>query len=229
LTDWILSHRKRFHETLFVSSSRNLGATGGRNLIFERATGSRLLILDNDVVLPEGSLWLEMLWTRMDAEPRAAIVCPLLVFTDYPDIVQAAGIGLTKNGRVGYLHRAESVEKIPQNVVEVAASLAACWLLRRDAQQAAGFLSEEFYPAQYEDVDFCLRLGQAGWKILCDRGIRLTHTENVTTRNLRDYPFARLTVKNAMIFKEKWKETIPAIATLTEEDIYWGPVPRAED
>jgi GT2 family glycosyltransferase len=107
------------------------------------------------------------------------------------------------------------------------ASPSACWLLRGQAQQAIGMLSDEFYPVQYEDVDFCVRLKLAGWKLVCVRDITVQHIENVTTRNLQDHPFARLTVRQAIRFKEKWFDLLPQLATLTEKDIYWGPIPRS--
>jgi GT2 family glycosyltransferase len=150
----------------------------------------------------------------------------MLVFADFPDIVQGAGIGLTDRGRVGYLGRGEHVEHVPATLCEVVASPSACWLVRKEAQQMAGLLSDEFYPVQYEDVDFCVRLGLAGWRILCDRSVRIKHIENVTTRALEEHPFARLTVRQGMRFRDKWVDVLPQIANITEDEIYWGPVPR---
>ena len=149
-----------------------------------------------------------------------------MVFADSPHLVQGAGIGLTPRGRVGYLSRGEPVEHIPSTVVKVVASPSACWLVRKEAQQAVGLLSDEFYPVQYEDVDFCVRLGLVGWKVLCDRSIRIKHIENVTTRALDDHPFARLTVRQGMRFREKWADILPQIASITDNDIYWGAIPR---
>jgi GT2 family glycosyltransferase len=162
----------------------------------------------------------------MDDDPRIGILGPVLVFSDYPDIVQAAGVGLTDRGRVGYLDRAEPVTSIPSSPIEVTAMLAACWLLRKEAQQAVGLFSDEFYPGQFEDIDLCVRLGQAGWGILCDRSVRIQHIENVTSRNLEDYSFERLTVRQGMRFREKWVGILPDIATITDDAIYWGPIPR---
>ena len=105
LVDWVLTNKNRFSEVLFIIASRNLGCTGGRNTAFKLASSDRILILDNDIVLPEDSGWLSGLWSTMDADSKVAITAPMLVFEDRPDIVQAAGIGLTKNGRVGYLKR----------------------------------------------------------------------------------------------------------------------------
>jgi GT2 family glycosyltransferase len=223
---WFLTNKGRFAEALFVMASGNLGCTGGRNVAFKLASSDRILILDNDVILPDGAAWLEGLWRRMDADPHVGIVAPMLVFAEHSDIIQAAGIGLTKRGRVGFLKRAEAVTRVRPDLIEVLAAPTACCLVRREAQQAVGFFSEDYYPVQFEDLDLCVRLRLAGWKVLCDRSIRVKHIENVTTRNLRDHPFARLTVRHGMRFKEKWADVIPELATITEDDIYWGPISR---
>ena len=80
-----------------------------------------------------------------------------------------------------------------------------------------------------EDVDFCVRLGLAGWKILCDCSVGIAHIGNVTTRSLKDHPYARVAVRHGMQFREKWADVLPKIATIAEDDIYWGPIPRVED
>jgi len=228
LYEWFLANKSRFKEVLFVMASANLGCTGGRNIALNLASNDRILILDNDIILPDDSAWLESLWWRMETNPQVAIVAPMLVFADHPDIVQATGIGLTKRGRVGFINRAKPVTSVSPTPVEVIAAPTACWLVRREAQQAVGLFSEEYYPAQYEDLDLCVRFRLAGWKILCDCGVRIKHIENVTTRNLKEHPFARLTVRHGMRFKEKWADILPQLANIAEEEIYWGPIPRPE-
>jgi GT2 family glycosyltransferase len=108
------------------------------------------------------------------------------------------------------------------------ASASACWLLRKEAQQTVGLFADEFSPMQYEDVDLCVRLHLAGWKILCDRGVRIQHIENVTTRSLEDHPYARVSVRHGMKFREKWAHVLPELATMSRDDIFWGSTPRVE-
>jgi len=229
LSEWFSAARDQFAELLFLSASRNLGANGGRNVAFKLARADQILVLDNDLILPDDPGWLETLWQTMELHPHAGVVGPMLVFSDHPEIVQSAGIALTARGRVGYLNRAQPVGSVASTTVQVVASPSACWLVRREAQQSVGLLSDEFHPVQYEDVDFCVRLDLAGWQILCDRSVRIQHIENVTTRNLKDHAFARMTVRHGLQFREKWADILPKLATITDEDIYWGPIPRVQD
>jgi len=188
--------------------------------------GEAFLFLDNDVTLPDNPEWLSILWQDLQQDPDTAIVGPMLVFAEYPEIVQAAGSGLTPRGRIGYLHRGDHVATVPATPVQVGVSLSACWLVRREAQRAIGLFDEEFDPAQYEDVDFCVRLRLAGWNIVCDRRVRLMHIEHVTTKNIPGHTFERLNARNAMRFREKWARELPGLATIGQEEVYWGPIPR---
>jgi GT2 family glycosyltransferase len=101
--------------------------------------------------------------------------------------------------------------------------------MNKTAQQSVGFFSDEFYPMQYWDVDFCIRLHLASWKVVCDCSIGLPHIGNVTTRHLEAYPYARTAVQHGMQFRRKWAAVLPQIATLTDADIYWGPIPRGKE
>jgi GT2 family glycosyltransferase len=226
LSEWFLANRERFEQALFVSASRNLGVSGGRNIALKEASHDRILILDNDIILPDDTAWLDALWQRMEDDPKIGVVGPMLVPAAYPDFIESTGIGLTDRGRVGYLNRAHPVEYVSPTLVEVVAIQTACWLMRREAQQAIGLFSEEYYPMQYSDVDFCVRLGLVGWKIACDRSVRIKHVGNVTTRNLEGYSFRRVAALHGMMFREKWADVLPQIATITDEDIYWGSIPR---
>ena len=119
LLDWFVAHKDRFVEFLFVTASRNLGCEGGRNIAFKLALADRILILDNDLILPEEATWLNRLWLRLESDPRFGIVGPMLIFADYPDIVQGTGMGLTHRGRLGYLNRGERVAEMPPTPAEV--------------------------------------------------------------------------------------------------------------
>jgi GT2 family glycosyltransferase len=228
LSGWFLANKERFAQALFVAACRNLGVGGGRNIALKVASHDMILILDNDIILPDGAAWLDTLWQRMEDDPRIGIVGPMLISAAHPDFVESTGIGLTDRGRVGYLNRAQPVEHMPSTLVEVVAMPAACWLMRRQAQQMIGLLSDEYHPMQYADVDFCVRLGLAGWKIVCDRSVGIKHIGNVTTRSLEGHSYPRVAARHGMIFREKWANVLPQIATITEDDIYWGPIPSID-
>ena len=86
-------------------------------------------------------------------------------------------------GVPGYHHRAV----LPQ---EMSAVTAACMLVRRSRYAAIGGLNED-YPSAFNDVDFCLRLREAGDGVVYDGSTALTHFEG-TTYGDSHYPEERV-------------------------------------
>src|SRR5581483_5758690 len=52
----------------------------------------------------------------------------------------------------------------------------ACLAVRREAWESIGGFDENFYPVWFEDVDFCRRLADRGWKIAYCPDARFIHT-----------------------------------------------------
>ncbi|MBQ8647996.1 MAG: glycosyltransferase family 2 protein, partial [Oscillospiraceae bacterium] len=64
-----------------------------------------------------------------------------------------------KRGDSGYMFRLSTVQNF-------SAVTAACLLVRTEVYDAVGGLDES-YAVAFNDVDFCLRVRDSGWRILC--------------------------------------------------------------
>jgi GT2 family glycosyltransferase len=49
-------------------------------------------------------------------------------------------------------------------------------MVKREVWNELGGFDERFHPLWFEDVDFCLRLGQAGWRIWLEPRCRWSHS-----------------------------------------------------
>ncbi len=143
-----------------------------------QAKGEYLLLLNNDVT-PIAPGWLgEMVCQAM--QPGVAACGALLWYPD--DTVQHAGIitGLGgfaghshkyhRRGGSGYMFRLATVQ-------DFSAVTAACLLVRAECYDEAGGL-DEGYEVAFNDVDFCLRLRQRGWRIVFSPYAELYHHES---------------------------------------------------
>ena len=147
------------------------------------ATGEYLLLLNNDVEIPAGSEeWLTEL-VRQCARPNGAAVCGAMLY--YPDqTIQHAGIvtGLggyaghshkyRRKGGSGYMFRLATVQ-------DFSAVTGACLLVRSDVYDEMGGLDEKFTVA-FNDVDFCLRVRDAGYRIVWTPYAELIHHESIS-------------------------------------------------
>ncbi len=142
------------------------------------AKGDYLLLLNNDVevITPE---WLTEL-VRQASRPGAAACGAMLYYPD--DTIQHAGIitGLGgyaghshkyhKRGGSGYMFRMATVQ-------DFSAVTAACLLVRASVYDDLGGL-DEGYAVAFNDVDFCLRIREKGWRILWSPYAQLYHYES---------------------------------------------------
>jgi GT2 family glycosyltransferase len=72
-------------------------------------------------------------------------------------------------------------EPLPERPVEVEALSGALMLARRDAMTEVGLLDEGYF-MHCEDIDWCVRFRQAGWKVAFIPGAAATHRKGASTR-----------------------------------------------
>ena len=85
--------------------------------------------------------------------------------------LQHGGVVISQGGVAGHYlpHAAPGAPSHTGSLAlvrEVSAAAAACLALRREAFEAVGGLDAEALAVAFNDIDLCLRLHEAGWRIL---------------------------------------------------------------
>jgi N-acetylglucosaminyl-diphospho-decaprenol L-rhamnosyltransferase len=148
----------------FVRNSVNRGFAAAVNQAFHATSTSYVLILNPDLRAMPGAV--QLLENFMDANPRVAAVGGHVGDKYLPKRLPSistlvrANLGLP-SGAV-YDRAISDGHKQPLQVEQPAA---AALMIRRDAYEEVGDFDEQFYPAWYEDVDFCQRLKVQGWQV----------------------------------------------------------------
>jgi GT2 family glycosyltransferase len=188
---------------------RNLGFAGGVNRGLERITGDlaviAVLLLNNDTVVAPDAIG--RLWLTLEADPRAAGVCPLIPFLATPDRVWYAGgkVALWR-GHIAHLGIRRPLEDIPPGVRTTGYLTGAAALLRAATLREIGLLDERF-SFYGEDVDWSLRARRAGWHLLFDPGPRIAHRVSASIGG----PFSRpkLAAKARATFRLLRRHAVP--------------------
>lgn len=180
------------------------------NLAARQAKGDQLLFLNDDMeILHDG--WLEGL-LRYATQPGIGAVGAKLLFPD--GRIQHAGVHLFDPGpghpyyaspgqTRGYLDCLQT----PRNLLAVTG---ACLMTPRAVFEAVGGLDESF-PLNYNDVDYCLKVHQAGWRIVYTPDVELYHFERV-----RRDSHENLSAWELQQFQERWAKRYPI-------DPYYNP------
>ncbi|NLG29524.1 MAG: glycosyltransferase family 2 protein [Chloroflexi bacterium] len=167
--------RAEFPRVTAVDSGANLGYTGGNNLALGRCRGRYALLLNPDTRVLDAAL--TTLLDYAEAHPDVGVVGPRLVYGDgspaparyrFPTLATA----LMESTRLEELfprnrwtrryHMADTPDDATQDVGWVTG---ACVLVRRAAWERVGLLDEAFFMYS-EEVDWCRRMANDGWRVV---------------------------------------------------------------
>jgi len=203
---------------------QNAGAIMGRNRGMELLRGRWWVFLDNDIVIRTRS-WLEQLRATL-ADPSIGIAGPKLVYPLPPHDIQCAGCEVTQGGQVLFRGRGRPRTDAEFNSMrECQTLISATWMMRADVAKTVGSLDERFSPVQFEDIDYCYRVREAGFSCVYQPAVEMYHFENVTTNRTAALNYPYLTVKNGLKFKEKWKHRFTKENGPGEKDWSWAQIP----
>ena len=162
--------RREFPSVRVFDQETNLGFAAANNLAVEKARGEALLLLNVDAWLVPQTL--ERLLARLEADPGRGLVAPQL---RYPDGRRQCSWSPAR-GVLGEVMQKlrnpfEASSWVHGRLARGAARLAgrtwytaACVLVRTAAYRAVGGFDTGFF-MYFEDVDLCIRLEEAGWRL----------------------------------------------------------------
>ena len=172
-----------------VLLDRNLGTTASRNIGLGRARGEYICILDSDTELGDASLG--RLLARLGSDETIGIIAPRLLLPDgtvqnsvkrFPTFVQKLlklpriCLGIKTPDRDFYPDFPFAAERPADTAIS------ACWFLRKSTLQQVGGLDEKIFYSP-EDLDYSLRVWQAGYSILYYPDFTvLHHTQQISHR-----------------------------------------------
>jgi len=177
--------REVFPGVKVLEQDRNLGFGAANNLAAKEARGETLLLLNADAWLETGSL--QRLHDRMQREDRLALVAPTLLYPDgRQQFVWSPGRGVAGEALQQVRNRFEGRSWAHGAALRAVSRLvgrlwytAACVLVRTDAFHAVGGFDTRFF-MYFEDVDLCVRLEDAGWRLAQEPAAVVRHSGGFT-------------------------------------------------
>ena len=168
-----------------------------------------ILQLNNDTKLLTPD-WLELFIGYAQKKQIGAVGARLY----YPDkSIQHAGIAYGIGGIAGNLlvglpygtHNQFGREALTSNVSAVTG---ACLFTRREIYEEVGFMEEELFKVAFNDVDFCLKILEKGYRVVYNPFVELIHYES-KTRGYEDTEEKKARFeREKKNFQEKWKERL---------------------
>lgn len=204
--------KEKFPGITLIENEENTGFAKANNIAMKRAAGEYISMLNPDTIVREDTF--SILLEAFDTYPEVGMVgCKILnedgslqlscrrsFPTPWVSLTRMLGLSrvfpnskLFARYNLTYLD-ADSVE-------EVDAVSGSFMIIRRKILETVGFFDEQFF-MYGEDLDWCYRIKQAGWKILYYPKTSIIHFKGKSL-NEREWNQIKLFHKAMVIFAEK--------------------------
>lgn len=151
-----------------IFNTTNRGFAGGNNDAIKAATGRFLVLLNNDTRVTRG--WLER-FVSILADPAIGLAGPVSNATGNEQTIYTAGTTPEEILNEGLLWARMS----RGDVVSMERLCFFCVAMRRDMIDNIGLLDETYGLGFYEDDDYCLRVRNAGLRLICCEDVFVYH------------------------------------------------------
>ena len=174
----------RFPQANLIASNENWGFAKGNNLAIKKSCGRYILLLNPDTKILDNAL--EIMVKFMDEHPKCGIAGCKLLNPDlslqpsvraFPDLASQLFIlsklhHLLPHSKTMYKYLVQNFDyKKTQEVDQV---MGAFFMVRREVIDKIGLLDENFW-IWFEEVDYCKRTKNAGWKICYTPEAKIIH------------------------------------------------------
>lgn len=158
--DWVA---ERFPTVTLVRNERNLGFAGAVNAGLRAARGDVLMLFNQDAAARPG--WVRAMVLGLTASPDIGIAGCKIYYWDGKTIWHAGVI--FPDPRMQMVHRGDGETDHGQyeQPVDVDAVTGAAIAIRRGVLNVIGLLDEDYF-VYFEDIDFCLRAKEAGYRVV---------------------------------------------------------------
>jgi GT2 family glycosyltransferase len=167
---------------------------------------SELLLFLNDDTEGIADGWLDAMAEHAVRPEVGAVGAKLL----YPDgTIQHAGVTMGLAEICGHSFKSLLGDQrhyydFPDLIRNVSAVTAACVMVRADVFREISGFDEKAFPIAYNDIDLCLRIGKAGYRIIYTPHALLYHHEaySKSEKEMNPHPM------ETMALKTRWREVI---------------------
>lgn len=179
------------------------------NFAVEQASGQYVALVNNDIEVIDGH-WLGYMVGHASKESVGCVGAKLL----YSDRrVQHAGVVMGYGGGAGHAHKyypdnhSGYMNRL-QASQNYSAVTAACLLIEKSVYEAVGGLNEQDLTVAFNDVDFCLKVDQLGYRnVYCAEAV-LYHHESIS-RGHEDTPEKLARFESELTYlRDKWRSVI---------------------
>jgi GT2 family glycosyltransferase len=191
------------NESFAKANNRALGAAEGEYVVY----------LNNDTIVTQG--WITRLLQHLKSDPTIGMIGPV-----------SNAVGNEAKIEVDYTSP-EGIDafaslycrKHEGEIFDIPVLALFCTMIKRSIMESVGRLDESYGVGMFEDDDLCVRIKNAGFRLVCAEDVFIHHFQQGTFKLLPPDVFKQVFESNRRRFEEKWgpwkphQQRKPAAAT----------------
>lgn len=190
--------KAKYPKLVLISSSQNLGFSGGNNLGIKAALklpSDYFLFLNNDTIVKTD--FLSPLVKTLEENNSFGIAGPLIYYYNNPHKLWWAGACLDF-----FLNFHAFTTKPKHEITPLSYQTACCLLIKRDIVEKIGFFDERFF-LYYEDNDLCARAKNKVYQSVLVASSKIYHKVSVSTGGENQPQNQYYYIRNKLLFAKK--------------------------
>jgi len=173
--------KRKFPKIKIIKNKRNIGYAKGNNVGIKWALKNNfdhIMLLNPDTIV--GKNFLKPLLLLLRSNKKIGIVSPVLKGKEGNKTIFALGAKFNSVlGRTEHIH----LKKPPDNCLEQEMVSGCAMMIRKEVFERIGLLDKRFF-LYFEDSDFCLRAGKAGFKVYVEPKSLVLHKTSLSLGGL---------------------------------------------
>jgi GT2 family glycosyltransferase len=210
---------------VIIQNEKNYGYAEGNNIGMRyalKASADYVLLLNNDTVVDE--YFLTELVRAADRDASIGVIGPKIYWYDAPNVIQSTGARVDFwTGMVRSLNRGKRDDEIEHFTVDKLLPAdympGACFLIKRKVIEEVGKLDPTYF-LYGEEIDWCVRIRRAGYRIVCDLNSKIWHKKTASSSKVKRFS-AYYPYRNCVILERKYARVPQFISFLLFYPAYW--------
>ena len=205
--------KQTLNNCIIIESKKNLGFAGGNNLGIKYALKSNadyVLLLNNDT-LEEPNFLNNMINSFNKDEKIGLVGCKIMYYPEKDKIWYGGGY-INWFKFIGIHCGMKQIDKGQCDTEkEIDFMTGCCMLIKREVFEKVGLLSEEYF-MYFEDVDFCVKVKDAGYKIWYNPEAAIYHKVGFSSGGEESTFSIKWGTRNRLLFMNKYKNKVSKVS-----------------
>jgi GT2 family glycosyltransferase len=195
-----------------ITNERNLGFAGAVNRALRDIADGDVILLNADTIVPRG--FIDRLAAAARSSPDIGTVMPLSNNGDLASFpVPHTESPLGSRDEIEHIDRI-AAEVNTGRLIDIPNGVGFCLYVTRACLDRLGFLSEDFDRGYFEDVDFCLKAREHGFRNVCAPSVYVGHAGSKSFRDEK----RSLVARNRGVLRYRYPRYCLEFAAFDEAD-----------